>query len=164
MNRFERRALGLCTRCGNVPVSGTLCSVCRKRVNGYNSTPNMLAYHKRWKQEHPDYHREKSRVWMNAHPEYRRTLDHKKRARKRGNGGSWTVKQWLELRDRYGHRCLACGLGEVQLRCLRRKLVPDHVRPLARGGRNDISNLQPLCHGVGGCNNSKGARSCRDYR
>ena len=123
----------------------------------------MAAIHRRFVKAHPDYHRIKSREWLRSHPEYRRSLDHRRRALLKGAGGSWTAKQWVALVARYGHRCLACGLGEVQLRCLRRKLVPDHVVPLAHSGRNDVSNLQPLCHGTGGCNNRKGTGHT-DYR
>jgi hypothetical protein len=47
-------------------------------------------------------------------------------------------------------------------------LVPDHVKAIADGGSNYISNIQPLCHSnkagaIGGCNNAKGAKHI-DYR
>jgi hypothetical protein len=35
--------------------------------------------------------------------------------------------------------------------------------PLPSGYLNSVVNIQPLCHGVGGCNNFKGAKST-DYR
>ena len=103
------------------------------------------------------------REWRRRNPEAFKSLLHKRRAQLLGNGGSWFAAEWVALVARYGHRCLACGLGEIQLRCLHRKLVPIHVIPLAKGGRNDIGNLQPLCHGAGGCNNRKGTKHI-DYR
>jgi 5-methylcytosine-specific restriction endonuclease McrA len=62
-----------------------------------------------------------------------------------------------------GNVCKCCGLVESELVLLGRRLVPDHVIPLAKGGMNYISNIQPLCHGRGGCNNIKGAKHL-DYR
>jgi hypothetical protein len=69
----------------------------------------------------------------------------------------------------HGHRCLACGKHERTLRKIGRVLAPDHVVPLRwrgselRGSRGLISNVQPLCHGLGGCNNVKGC-TIVDYR
>lgn len=42
----------------------------------------------------------------------------------------------------------------------KRRLTPDHVVPLGKGGSNDISNIQPLCLP---CNLKKHNR-CTDYR
>ena len=67
----------------------------------------------------------------------------------------WTPEQWIALKAQFGNRCLGCKKTEEQLLALGRKLVPDHVQSLAGGGRNDISNLQPMCHGIDGCNNKK---------
>lgn len=132
-------------------------------------------------QQSPAYKaKDRARKATTAYVEWRRAYDikrwqepkikmsnrarrHTRRARLRGAEGSWTATEWNALLNKYGHRCLACGLGEVQLRCLRRKLVPDHVRAIADGGRNDIGNLQPLCHGRAGCNNHKGRKHI-DYR
>jgi hypothetical protein len=64
----------------------------------------------------------------------------------------YTDTQWIELCDRYGWRCLACGK--------QRKLTADHVVSVYQGGSDDISNIQPLCKS---CNSKKGARTI-DYR
>ena len=56
--------------------------------------------------------------------------------------------RWQVLeRDR--HRCRGCGrpAGEV-------KLEIDHIRPVSRGGSNDIQNLRALCYD---CNRGRGA-------
>lgn len=75
-----------------------------------------------------------------------------RRARKKGNGGSFTLVEWRALCAKYGNICLRCR--QVA------KLTVDHVIPIVRGGSNDIGNIQPLCET---CNKSKGARST-DYR
>lgn len=46
-----------------------------------------------------------------------------------------SVRQYVFQRDR--HRCQSCGQTT--------NLQIDHIIPLARGGSNDISNLQTLC-------------------
>jgi 5-methylcytosine-specific restriction endonuclease McrA len=53
-----------------------------------------------------------------------------------------------EIFERDGYRCQICGgdSGPFEI---------DHVLPLARGGTNDLDNLQTTCFS---CNRSKGAR------
>ena len=46
---------------------------------------------------------------------------------------------------RDGNRCVKCGSTE--------RLEIDHIVPRSRGGGNEESNLQTLCHG---CNLAKG--------
>ena len=74
-------------------------------------------------------------------------------ARRRSNGGSFTIRQWFELCAKYGWRCLACRRMGV-------KLTVDHVVPVSLGGSSDISNIQPLCMT---CNVRKGVKII-DYR
>lgn len=59
--------------------------------------------------------------------------------------GSHTRRQFRELCEKYGSVCLRWGE--------RGPLVADHVVPLAKGGTDDIANIQPLCkicHGIKG--------------
>lgn len=55
------------------------------------------------------------------------------------------VRQYVFERD--GYHCKSCGKGDRAA-----KLNIDHIIPIARGGTNDISNLQTLC---GSCNSQK---------
>jgi len=75
-----------------------------------------------------------------------------RRARKRNSPNSFTADEWSALCAQYDHRCLCCGQ--------QKPLTPDHIRPLSRGGSNDISNIQPLCWL---CNTRKGPKTI-DYR
>ena len=63
------------------------------------------------------------------------------RAKRRAAEGSYTVQEWLFLKEQYQLRCLCCRKHEVQIRIL----TPDHVIPIAAGGTNWIDNIQPLC-------------------
>ena len=47
------------------------------------------------------------------------------------------VRKYVFERDRY--LCQSCGKTSLQT-----NLAVDHIIPLARGGQNDISNLQTL--------------------
>lgn len=77
------------------------------------------------------------------------------KARRLGCEGTFTAKEWRNLVVKYGHRCLCCGLQEPKI-----TLTFDHVIPLVVGGRNDISNIQPLCLR---CNQKK-LLATTDYR
>jgi len=78
--------------------------------------------------------------------------EHIRRTRKTRAGGSFTPEQWTVLCTLHHNLCISCGK--------KRKLTPDHVVPVSKGGTSDISNIQPLC---GPCNSSKGSKE-KDYR
>lgn len=78
--------------------------------------------------------------------------EHSAHAQAFGALGDITYGEWYELLARYGNVCLACGATE--------RLTPDHIVPLARGGENVITNIQPLCID---CNRRKNAKTV-DYR
>ncbi|MCA9422859.1 MAG: hypothetical protein KC592_17705 [Nitrospira sp.] len=80
-------------------------------------------------------------------------------------------KKTKEDMNKPGTKCRSCGKAVPQV-----KIAPDHVAPFARlfnasKGRlsraelialhNDRSNLIPLCHGKGGCNNKRADYSYR---
>lgn len=120
---------------------------------------------RRWEEEHPtsyftpEYNRTRYQRWKNEQPEsYRarnKAVKANRRARKAHAPGSYTQTQWLLLKSQYNYTCLRCSRSEPEI-----KLTPDHIVPLSRGGSNDISNIQPLCHS---CNSSKGTKTI-DFR
>jgi hypothetical protein len=71
-------------------------------------------------------------------------------ARKKGNGGSYTLEQWNELIKKFDYMCLCCKRKQPEI-----KLTVDHILPISMGGRNSIENLQPLCFS---CNARKNAK------
>jgi 5-methylcytosine-specific restriction endonuclease McrA len=81
-----------------------------------------------------------------------------RRVRKQAVEGSFTAQEWRDLLYWYGHRCLCCGRHALQTPEL--ALEADHVVPIARGGTNWITNIQPLCRS---CNARKRIKIV-DYR
>lgn len=64
----------------------------------------------------------------------------KQKLRRQAVKGSHTRKEWEALKEHYGHACLSCRKTEPSI-----TLTVDHTIPVARGGSNNISNIQPLC-------------------
>lgn len=51
-----------------------------------------------------------------------------------------------------GYQCINCGTNE--------SLTVDHIRPIVRGGTNDLDNLQTMCQP---CNSTKGAKTMDEF-
>jgi 5-methylcytosine-specific restriction endonuclease McrA len=113
------------------------------------------------KREHYDRNRKaiivRSKKWAEENSEKVRIAKAKNRRKRRAaryaGRGSFTAREFQELCDRYGNRCLRCGNTHTMLEA-------DHVVPLTKGGSDEISNIQPLC---GSCNRSKFVDTL-DYR
>lgn len=134
----------------------------------YDANPEKFReWSRQFREQHPDKtsfwarrsywrhvaeRRAKSRKWYRANKERALIHTHRRRARLVANGGTYTVREWRAMVSWFGDCCLCCGASE--------RLTIDHVLPVARGGSNDIANLQPLCRP---CNASKKARHI-DYR
>jgi 5-methylcytosine-specific restriction endonuclease McrA len=123
-----------------------------KSIKRYRKSGRHAENNKRYRHRHPELILKIGRRWHAANPENGRIYRHTRRARLHGNGGSFTTAEWIALKIFYDNKCLCCGK--------KRKLEPDHVLPLSKGGRNDIFNIQPLCLP---CNRRKGTKDI-DYR
>lgn len=111
---------------------------------------------KEWRTLYPARAKESDRRWREKYPEKARIRvrisGQRRRARERRAEGTHSYAEWLALCEKYGNCCLCCGE--------QKPLTEDHVIPLARGGTDYITNIQPLC---GECNSRKGTRIV-DYR
>jgi 5-methylcytosine-specific restriction endonuclease McrA len=74
-------------------------------------------------------------------------------ARKRNAEGSFSLRDWQRLLDRYRGLCAYCAT--------RPATEQEHVIPLSRGGRNTIGNILPACRP---CNTSKNDRLLIEWR
>lgn len=106
----------------------------------------------------PEKNREAVRQWRLDNPEKHIAKENRRRARKAGNGGTYTIDEWNTLLARYNNTCLCCGVKGEDTGL--GKLTPDHVIPISKGGSNDIGNIQPLCFL---CNTRKNDKTI-DYR
>lgn len=92
--------------------------------------------------------------WARKNLEKIRAIAHRRRARKKSAGGSYTADQALEIFKLQRGRCAYCKTKLTAEKHL------DHIIPIAGGGRNDRQNLQWLC---ASCNHSKGDRDPLDF-
>jgi hypothetical protein len=109
---------------------------------------------RRWRANHPEKAKEVVKKYQASHPEIRREQVRKRRALKKGvSGEHFTEKQWRELLDFYGGKCIAPGehAGRIER---------DHVIPFTKGGTDSIDNIQPLCK----LHNIRKSNKTTDYR
>jgi 5-methylcytosine-specific restriction endonuclease McrA len=88
-----------------------------------------------------------ARQYLKDHPEEMRAVRRRRRAGMRLEVFAFTERDWIRLLHQYRHRCAYCGAD--------RKLVREHVIPIALGGRHSVGNIVPACEP---CNARKGKR------
>lgn len=93
-----------------------------------------------------------SKAWKAANKAAVNAMTHRRRARLKGNGGSWTAFAWERLKAQWDWRCALCGRQEMTDGI---RLCFDHIVPVSKGGWNIIANGQPLCKS---CNSKKHRR------
>src|ERR1700690_1160107 len=102
----------------------------------------------KWIRNNTEYVNRVHREWMKNHPEVRVRNEAARRTRKTQAGGTYTRTEWERLKRKYRGASLCCGKKKT--------LTPDHVIPVAKGGRSSIDNIQPLCLK---CNQRKGIKT-----
>jgi 5-methylcytosine-specific restriction endonuclease McrA len=105
-----------------------------------------------WRANHPEVSAAQIKAWRKNNPEKNRNQKRQRRARKKGIGGQISVKEWNELKNKYGNICLCCKRKDIEL-------TMDHIIPL-NPGMHTVDNIQPLCRSC----NSKKKRKTIDYR
>lgn len=129
----------------------------------------MLDYHKeynvrpevkerqRLRHQTPEY-KEQQRERRKT-PEFRAYMKvhlNRRLARKRALPDNFTVEQWNAALIYFGHACAVCGRSFID-KDDSYAAAADHWIPLSSPlcPGTIATNIVPLCHGVGGCNNSK---------
>lgn len=99
-----------------------------------------------------DAQRARHYAWVAANPERYRAIKQRRRARLRGAEASLTSSEWLERLAEYCGRCAYCVTAPAT--------TMEHMTPLSRGGRHELTNVVPAC---GDCNNRKGTRTLLEF-
>lgn len=94
---------------------------------------------KAWRRKNPDRWKALNAKWHALHPYGRRLHQATRRARMKSAGGSFTAAQVANLIEAQGNRCPYCRV------VLGTAFQIDHIKPIARGGSNDVTNIQLLC-------------------
>lgn len=116
------------------------CTVCGRKLFNYDA--KLCVYHRTAGENNNNW-----KGGISKQKGYESTIQQNREARKKGNGGSYSIQEWNELKEKFNYMCLCCKRCEPEI-----TLTADHILPISKGGRNDISNLQPLCKS---CNSRK---------
>lgn len=122
----------------------------RQRAKEWNAKNKEEIYQRR--KAKIVHSREYLREWRKKNRAQSIEYWHRRKARKLGNGGSYTQQEWIDLCEKFDNICLCCRQSLP--------LTPDHIVPLSTGGSNSIDNIQPLCLS---CNSRKQNKTI-DYR
>lgn len=110
-----------------------------------------------WRAANPGYYA----AYRVANPESVKTYVRRRLARKAGLPDTFTAADWSRSLEYFDHRCAVCNRPPG----LWHTLAADHWIPLSAPECHGtvISNMIPLCHGVGGCNNSKSDLNAHEW-
>jgi hypothetical protein len=162
----------------------TRCIICKRTEStAFNVThrEERCFASARWKANHPDEvqtyndnhkeHRAEARrlrykknpskelainkAWYDAHPEFSRQRGQRRRSRIAQIPYAFPEEQRTFMLNYWQHTCAVCGNPEG----LFWELADDHWIPVTSPQCPGTipTNIVPLCHGQGGCNNSKGS-------
>lgn len=122
----------------------------REKVNAY-----MREYLSGWRKENETKEQRSARSERHRRANLAKFADKERarRARKRSNGGSFTIQEWEELKEKYNGMCAYCGNNPGT--------TADHVIPVAKGGSSFIENILPACIS---CNSSKQDKLIDEWR
>lgn len=126
-----------------------------KRMRYHLSPKQDRSKYNEWRKANKELVNEKERLRYAQSPEARfsaKQKDYKRRIILKSRGHI-SFREWKDLCNKYGNKCLRCGKSDIEL-------TLDHVVPVKLGGLHLIENAQPLCFS---CNSSKGAKFI-DYR
>jgi hypothetical protein len=113
-------------------------------------------YNRRWRERNIEHVTRRMRDWQRNNPSLVRINSQRHRTRKRHLPLRFTVEDWRRCLEYFNHRCASCGRPQG----LWHTLAQDHWIPLVSPDCPGTVpwNIIPLCHGDGGCNNTKGGK------
>ncbi len=138
----------------------TLCRVHKYRESPSNREKERIRARANRKPRNTMIQRRENRAYYHKNKQKRFVINARYRANKRGLPKGFTIEQWQYAINYFSGCCAMCGR---QLNDLfgTHKAAMDHWIPIAYEGNDNpgtvAANIVPLCHGAGGCNNSKNA-------
>lgn len=110
-------------------------------------------YNQEHKEERQRYHSKYDKKYKSEHPEECKINNHKRRARVKGNGDSYTMEEITQLRKETKGICK--GWKRKPHYVGDENLEVEHIIAIANGGTNEIENIQLMCQN---CNRRKGKK------
>lgn len=108
-----------------------------------NNLDNAKKYARQYRENHIDQVKKREKAWRKNNPNYKRSNEHKRYAKKKGNGGSYTPKELKAQFDSQQGRCYHCGKWMSLTNS--KTCHIDHWIPISKGGSNNIDNIKLLC-------------------
>lgn len=119
---------------------------------------------RQWYKKNSEKAKKQMKKWAKENSDKKSCSKIHRRTRKRSLPAYYTAKHWQAALQYFNHCCAVCGrqfnnlLGDFTA-------AMDHWIPLSAkdcpGTTPD--NIIPLCHGVGGCNNSKSSKDAQKW-
>jgi 5-methylcytosine-specific restriction endonuclease McrA len=122
------------------------------------NSEKWVKYVREWQKANPEKRLASERRYNSKHPDAVRRKRHNRRARIRGNGGTYTLKELNDLFEKQEGFCFYCG--ELLYVSFDREVHVDHMIPLSRGGSNSIENIVLSC---ATCNLEKNTKTSDEY-
>lgn len=120
-----------------------------RAING----EKLNAKSREWSKKNPERASQRTLKYKREYPERNTIRENNRRARKLSLPYTFTENDWQIALQYFGNKCAVCNKPPG----LWHKIVMDHWIPIVSPecpGTTPM-NIIPLCHGVGGCNNTK---------
>ncbi len=122
---------------------------------------NCLGRMRRWHAKNKQKANARAKAWRAKNPDSVNLYNHRRKARIRGHGGTFTSADIAAIKRLQNGKCAFFShCGQQLMIGKKRNYQIDHIKPLFRGGTHDRANLQLLCPG---CNLSKHDRDPIDH-
>ena len=111
-------------------------SLCNKEYHEKNKEKIKLQM-KEYRENNKEHYKDLFKKYYENNKDKYKEYNHKRRALKVGNGGSYTKAQWLDTLEYFDYKCAYTG------ECIKHSCHVEHIVPISKGGTSYIWNLVP---------------------